>query len=108
MPGSREKRAVSFSMSGKPVGLVLYICFAAGCAAIPLVLVSSPAYALSEIKREELPAPVTPPAGSTVPMPDPVGTPPPTSKPAGPDEAEPDSPPSGGGVTRPRVDPETP
>ncbi|WP_457153426.1 hypothetical protein [Mesorhizobium sp. P5_C1] len=106
---------MSFSMSGKPVGLVLYICFAAGCAAIPLVLVSSPAYALSEIKREELPAPVTPPAdddmsppGSTVPMPDPVGTPPPTSKPAGPDEAEPDSPPSGGGVTRPRVDPETP
>ncbi|AZO46147.1 hypothetical protein EJ076_16130 [Mesorhizobium sp. M7D.F.Ca.US.005.01.1.1] len=103
-------------MSGKPRGLVLCISFAACCAAIPLVvcLASSPAYALSEIKREELPPTVTPPAdddmsppGSTVPMPNPVGTPPPTIEPAAPNEAEPDSP-ADGGVTRPRVDPETP
>ncbi|RVC01212.1 hypothetical protein ENZ74_29900, partial [Mesorhizobium sp. M7A.F.Ca.CA.002.15.2.1] len=66
-------------MSGKPRGLVLRISFAACCAAIPLVvcLASSPAYALSEIKREELPPTVTPPAddmsppGSTAPMPNP-------------------------------------
>ena len=101
-------------MSGKPRGLILCICFAACCAAIPLVLVSSPAYALSEIKREELPSPVQPstdddmsPPGTTVPMPDPVGTPPPTSQPAAPKEAEPESP-ADGGVTRPRVDPDTP
>ncbi|WP_436163517.1 hypothetical protein [Mesorhizobium sp. LjRoot246] len=103
-------------MSGKPRGLVLCISFAASCAAIPLgvCLASSPAYALSEIKREELPPTVTPPAdddmsppGSTVPMPNPVGTPPPASQPAAPAEAEPDSP-ADGGVTRPRVDPDTP
>ncbi|TIX02437.1 MAG: hypothetical protein E5V35_15030 [Mesorhizobium sp.] len=103
-------------MSGKPRGLVLCISFAASCAAILLVvcLASSPAYALSEIKREELPPTVTPPAdddmsppGSTVPMPNPVGTPPPTSQPAAPAEAEPGSP-ADGGVTRPRVDPDTP
>ncbi|RUZ11807.1 hypothetical protein EN958_14060, partial [Mesorhizobium sp. M7A.F.Ca.CA.002.15.1.1] len=95
-------------MSGKPRGLVLRISFAACCAAIPLVvcLASSPAYALSEIKREELPPTVTPPAddmsppGSTVPMPNPVGTPPPSSQPTAPAEAEPDSP-ADGGVTRP-------
>ncbi|MER9300322.1 hypothetical protein NKI38_28175 [Mesorhizobium sp. M0621] len=107
---------MSFSMSGKPRGLALCICFAACCAAIPLIVcfVSSPAYALSEIKREELPPTVTPsadddmsPPGSTVPMPNPVGTPPPTSQPAPPAESEPDSP-ADGGVTRPRVDPDTP
>lgn len=47
------------------------------------------------------------PPGSTVPMPNPVGTPPPASQPAAPAEAEPDSP-ADGGVTRPRVDPDTP
>ncbi|ESY66039.1 hypothetical protein X743_28755 [Mesorhizobium sp. LNHC252B00] len=97
-------------MSGEPRGLVLCIWFAACCAAIPLVvcLASSPAYALSEIKREELPPTVTQPAdddmsppGSTVPMPNPVG------QPAAPGESEPDSP-ADGGVTRPRVDPDTP
>jgi hypothetical protein len=101
-------------MSGKPRGLVLCISFAACCAAIPLVvcLASSPAYALSEIKREELPPTVTPPAdddmsppGSTVPIPNPIGTPPPTTEPAAPNEAQPDSP-ADGGVTRPRVDPD--
>ncbi|KAA3450871.1 hypothetical protein C7I87_09010 [Mesorhizobium sp. SARCC-RB16n] len=103
-------------MSGRPKGLVLCIRLAACCAAIALVtcLASSPAYALSEIKREELPAPVTPSTdgdgsmpGSTVPMPDPVGTPPSSSQPAAPDAAEPDTP-SDGGSNRPRVDPEAP
>lgn len=106
---------MTLSMSGKPRGLILFICFAAGCAAIPLMawLASSPAYALSEIKREELPSPVTPPAdddmvpGGAVPMPDPVGTSPSTSQPAAPDGAQPDSP-ADGGTTRPRVDPDTP
>jgi len=103
---------VNFLMSGKPRGLVLSICLAACCAAIPLVLVSSPAHALSEIKREELPSPVQPsadddmaPPGSTVPIPDPVGKPPSTSQPVAP--AKPDSP-VDGGVNRPRVDPDTP
>ncbi|TGQ66940.1 hypothetical protein EN829_019005 [Mesorhizobium sp. M00.F.Ca.ET.186.01.1.1] len=103
-------------MSGKPNGLVLYIRLAACCAAIPLLtcLASSPAHALSEIKREELPSPVTPSAdddasqpGSTIPMPDPLGTPPSTSQPAAPDAGKPDSPPDSG-ANRPRVDPEAP
>ncbi len=49
----------------------------------PLVLCTGPAFALSEIQREELPAPNPPPAGEdasqpemTVPMPDPVEAPP--------------------------------
>ncbi|MER8462282.1 hypothetical protein [Mesorhizobium sp. M1396] len=107
---------MNFSMSGKPRGLVLCICFAAYCVELPLVvcLASSPALALSEIKREELPPTSTPPSdedmsppGSTVPMPNPVGPPPPASQPAAPAESEPDSP-VDGGVTRPRVDPDTP
>ncbi|QKD04654.1 hypothetical protein EB235_26805 [Mesorhizobium loti R88b] len=100
-------------MSGGPKGLVLYIRLAACCAAIALLtcLASSPAYALSEIKREELPAPVTPSTngeapGTSIPMPDPVGRPPSTSQPAAPD-AEPEGP-SDSGSNRPRVDPETP
>ncbi|MCA0050872.1 alanine and proline-rich secreted protein Apa [Mesorhizobium sp. B283B1A] len=106
---------MNFPMSGKPKGLVLYIRLAACCAAFTLVacLESSPAHALSQIQREELPSPVTPPTdsdssapGSTVPMPDPVGTPS-TSQPAAPDAAEPDSP-SDGSSNRPRVDPEAP
>lgn len=107
---------MNFTMSGKPKGLVLYIRLAACCAAITLVtcLASIPARALSEIKREELPSPVTPSAdddisspGSAIPMPDPVGAPPSTSQPAAPDAAEPDSP-SDGTSNRPRVDPEAP
>ncbi|WP_195175584.1 hypothetical protein [Mesorhizobium sp. INR15] len=106
---------MNFSMSGKPRGLILSICFATCCAAFPpvLCLLSGPAYALSEIKREELPSPVTPsadddtsPPGSTVPMPDPIGTPPSTSQPTAPAEAEPDSPPSG--AASPRIDPDAP
>lgn len=105
---------MNFPMSGRPKGLVLYIRLAACCGAIALVtcLASSPAYALSEIKNEELPSPVTPSTdgdssapGSTVPMPDPVGTSPSSSQPAAPDAAEPDTP-SDGGSNRPRVDPE--
>ncbi|MCA0001845.1 hypothetical protein LB567_22935 [Mesorhizobium sp. B264B1A] len=109
---------MNFSMSGEPRGLVLCICFAACSAAIPLVacLTSSPAYALSEIKREELPSPVQPMVdddvsspGSTVPIPDPVGTPSSTSQPTAPDKAEPVTPPNGDGATnRPRVDPDAP
>jgi len=107
---------VNFSMSGKPKGFVLYIRLAACCAAIAFgaCLASSPAYALSEIQREELPSPVTPSAeenvsspGNTIPMPDPMGTAPSTSQPAVPDATEPDSQ-SDGASNRPRIDPEAP
>ena len=107
---------MNFPMSGGPQGLVLYIRLAACCATIAFVtcLASRPAYALSEIQREELPSPVTPPTndnvspGGAIPMPDPMRTPPSTGQqPAAPDAAEPDSP-SDGGTNRPRVDPEAP
>jgi len=56
---------VNFPMSGGPKGLVLYIRLAACCAAIAFVtcLASSPAYALSEIQREDLPSPCHPVSG---------------------------------------------
>ncbi|MEI9418126.1 hypothetical protein [Mesorhizobium sp. Cs1321R2N1] len=107
---------MNFPMSGRPMGLVLYIRLAACCGAIALVtcLASSPAYALSEIKSEELPSPVTPPTGDgasspggAIPVPGPLGTPPSASQPAAPDAAEPDIP-SDGGSNRPRVDPQAP
>lgn len=108
---------MNFPMSGGPKGLVLYIRLASCCAAIAFVtcLASSPAHALSEIQREELPSPVTPstnddvsPPGGAIPMPGPMGTPPSTGQqPAAPDAAKPDSP-ADGGSNRPRVDPEAP
>lgn len=114
MPVSREMRAVNYPMSGGPKGLVLYIRLAACCAAFALLtcVASSPAYALSEIKREELPAPVTPSTnneapGTSIPLPDPVGRPPSSSQPAAPDAAKPEGP-SDSGSNRPRVDPEAP
>lgn len=117
-----EKQAVIFSMSGKPRGLILSIWFAACCVALPLALclTSNPAHALSEIKREELPSPATPPAadndmsppGSAVPMPDPLGTTPPAaSQPAPsdePEQSEPEGPADDGGVANPLVDPDAP
>ena len=107
---------MNFSMSGKPSGLALSIWLAAFCAAtsLMLVLASKPAFALSEIKREELPSPVIPsasddmsPPGSAVPMPDPVGTPPSANQPKSPDAAEPAGPKSDG-VASPRIDPNAP
>ncbi|CCV05978.1 conserved exported hypothetical protein [Mesorhizobium metallidurans STM 2683] len=110
-----------FSMSGKPGGLVLSIWLTAGCAALPLTLclMVSPAHALSEIKREDLPSPVTPPAnddmsppGSAVPMPNAPGTPPPAaSQPAPSDEpekTEPEGPANDGGKANPNADPDAP
>jgi hypothetical protein len=112
---------VNFSMSGQPRGLVLSIWLAASCAAVPpaLVLTSSPAYALSEIKREELPAPAAPPANgetapseNSVPMPDLPGTTPPAASqpksPAEPEQSEPEGPTDDGGVANPRADPDAP
>lgn len=116
MPGAMETRAVNFSMSGKPSGLILSIWLAAFCVATPamLFLASKPAFALSEIKREELPSPIIPsadddmsPPGSAVPMPDPVGTPPSASQPKSPDEAEPAGPKKDGEAS-PRIDPNAP
>ena len=91
-------------------------------AAPALLLMSAPAAALSEIKREELPAPTTPPPsddtvapGITVPMPDPLGTKPPsTSQPASPEDqdepeqVDPNQPAGEGAVTSPRADPNAP
>ncbi len=112
-----------FSIPGRPRSLVLSIWLAASCVAIPLgiCVLSSPAYALSEIKREELPAPAKPaPAdddtatpGATVPMPDPIARPAGTpSGPASPDQQEPEqvepAEPGDGGVVNPRIDPDAP
>ncbi|MER9558389.1 MULTISPECIES: hypothetical protein [unclassified Mesorhizobium] len=112
---------MNFLISGKPRGLVLSIWFTASCAMIPsaLFLASSPSQALSEIKREDLPSPVTPPPdadmsppGSTVPMPGPLGTtPPPASQPTPsdePEQTEPKGPANDGGMANPHVDPDAP
>ena len=116
-----EKQSVNFSMSGKPRGLILSIWLAACCAGTPLALclTSSPALALSEIKREELPSPVVPPAaddmsppGTAVPIPDPLGTTPPAAgqpKPSDdPEQSEPKGPTDDGGVANPSADPDAP
>ncbi|WP_292442971.1 hypothetical protein [Mesorhizobium sp.] len=113
---------MNFSMSGQLRGLVLSIWLAAFCAVLPLALclTTSPAHALSEIKREELPAPATPPAadedmappGSAVPMPGPLGTTPPATGQPGPsdqpEQSEPEGPTDDGGMANPRVDPDKP
>src|SRR3954451_6174062 len=96
-----ERQAVNFSMSGQPRGLVFSIWIAVCCASVAPVLcfTTSPAHALSEIKREDLPSPATPPAadddmappGSAVPLPDPLGTTPPAAaQPKPSDETEPE------------------
>ncbi|TIM08454.1 MAG: hypothetical protein E5Y62_14755 [Mesorhizobium sp.] len=116
-----ERQAVNFSTSGQPRGLALSIQLAALCAAFPLApcLAISPAYALSEIKREDLPSPVTPPddddmspPGTAVPTPGPLGaTPPAASQPTPPDErqqVEPGGPTDDGGTANPQVDPDEP
>ncbi|MET3583367.1 hypothetical protein ABID19_006432 [Mesorhizobium robiniae] len=105
-------------MAGRPRGLVLSIWLAAFFAAVPLALCLNPAYALSEIKREDLPSPVVPPAddgtspGTTVPMPDPLGTAPPSASqpttPNEPEQVEPKGPADDGGVANPHVDPDEP
>lgn len=92
--------------------------------AVPLasLLTASPAFALSEIKREEIPAPATPPqaddsapSNNAVPMPDPIGTTPPeTPQPASPEDKEvpeqvdPKAPAEGGAADRPNVEPNAP
>ena len=117
--GTMERQAVKCSTSGQPRGLVYSLLIAAFCAAVPLVLslTTSPAYALSEIRREDLPSPVTPPAnddmappGTTVPMPEPPGTTPPAaSQPTEePEQSEPEAPSNSGGAGSPRADPEAP
>ncbi|MCV3210360.1 alanine and proline-rich secreted protein Apa [Mesorhizobium sp. YC-39] len=79
----------------------------------------SPAHALSEIKREDLPSPATPPIdddmappGSAVPMPDPPGTTPPAASPATPsgepEKTDPEGPTNDGGMANPRADPDAP
>src|SRR5689334_13607922 len=110
-----ERQAVRFSMSGRPRGLTLSILVAASCLALPLCLTSTPSYALSEIQREDLPSPVTPPAngdgatpGATVPMPEAPGTKPSGQPADDTDKSEPKTPPANGGITSPRADPDAP
>jgi hypothetical protein len=82
----------------------------------------TPAWSLSEIKREEAPAPAPdeeieqkplPPVNS-VPLPDAIQTTPPAKGPTAPDQTQPDEAepdeavPEGGGVARPAVDPNAP
>lgn len=79
-------------------------------ASLVLPLHASTAFALSEIKREEIPAPVTPQKPATdqgtpeksVPMPDPIQTPPAATPPATIDEAPEDQ------QTEPQDEPATP
>ncbi|WP_189644309.1 hypothetical protein [Mesorhizobium sp. M9A.F.Ca.ET.002.03.1.2] len=112
---------MNFSMSGQPRGLVLSIRVAVFCAAVPLALclAGSAAYALSEIKREDLPSPVAPPPdddmsppGTAVPMPDPPGTTPPAGSqptpPGEPEQVDPEGPADDGGMANPRADPDEP
>ncbi|NUS22562.1 MAG: hypothetical protein HOQ25_22700 [Mesorhizobium sp.] len=106
-----------FSMFGRPCGLTLNILIAASCLALSLCLTSTPSYALSEIQREDLPSPLTPPAsgdsaapGATVPVPEGPGSKPSDSgQPADDkDKSEPETPPANGGITSPRADPDAP
>jgi hypothetical protein len=115
--------AVNFSKSGKR-GVFALCMGVVALSATPLVplLAASPAFALSEIKREELPAPVaqppsddTAPSDKSVPMPDPIGTTPPaTPQPASPEDEEapeqvdPKAPAEDGGMAHPHVEPGAP
>lgn len=118
---------MKFPMSARRRGFAFCLWVAAIGAAVPpaLLLAVHPASALSEIKREDLPAPTTTPPSddddmttpdSSVPMPDPLGTTPPsTSQPASPEDedepeqVDPEAPaPGDGGITSPHVDPDAP
>lgn len=94
-------------------------------ASFALSLTAASALALSEIKREEIPAPVTPPATdegtgpeNSVPMPDPIQAPPAASAPGGSEEAPEDQPaepqdpepdaPDATGPAAPHLDPDGP
>ena len=100
------------------VGLVGF-----GVATLAVSTFSTPAHALSEIKREELPEPVTPPATDkdttpsekSVPMPDPLGTTQPDAgQPASPEDEQapqqvnPNAPAEDGDATRPKAEPDAP
>jgi hypothetical protein len=109
---------VRFLLASRPRGLILGIWIAASCCALPpaICLLATPSHALSEIQRETLPSPMTPPAdndtaapGTTVPIPDPPGTKSPdTGQPADDtDKSQPDVP-ANGGITSPRTDPDAP
>lgn len=110
---------MKFSTASRPGGLILSIRIAASLAAAPLALclASLPAHALSEIQREHLPSPVTPPAssdtiapGTAVPMPDPLGSKPSDNRQPSEDtdKTEPEAPAGSGGITSPRADPDAP
>jgi hypothetical protein len=120
--GVKEMRALNFPHSGKLGTMRLGFIMLAVCATTTPALLAAvlPASALSEIKREELPSPVSPPADddgspNAVPMPDPIETPKPsTEQPASPEDNEapaqvdPESPPEDGSIARPHINPDEP
>lgn len=116
---------MNFSTSGiRRGGLAVCVWTAAICTIVPsaLLFAVGPAAALSEIKREDLPAPAMPPAdddmappAATVPIPDPLATTPPAQDEPGspedkdePEQVDPAAPADDGGVLNPRVDPDVP
>ncbi|WP_430678855.1 hypothetical protein [Mesorhizobium album] len=110
---------MKFSLAGRSRAWTVGAWIAASCLALPLglCLASTPSYALSEIQREDLPSPVVPPTndgtaapGTTVPIPDPLGSKPSDgSQPADDtDKSEPAAPSGSGGITSPRADPDQP
>lgn len=110
-PSSRRGLALPVWFAGLSLSVQVALAFAAG-----------PALALSEIKREELPAQTLPAPtdgdgaqpGTTVPAPGPVDNPSPAgSQPASPEDGQPSeqvepAKPGDGGLTNPRVDPDQP
>lgn len=114
-----ERQGVKFLLAGRQRAWAVGMWIAASSLAFPLglCLASTPSHALSEIQRQDLPSPITPPAGNdtavpgtTVPMPVPPGTKPSDNgQPADDtDKSEPEAPTGSGGITSPRADPDAP
>ncbi|MGS1096023.1 hypothetical protein ACVCNR_15715 [Aquamicrobium terrae] len=115
---------MNFRNSGGAGSLRLGVCVLALSIATATALtgMTAPAAALSEIKREELPSPSTPPAASTddvspgaVPLPDPIHTSqPPSGETESPEDeqppaqVDPDTTPDGDSTARPHVSPDAP
>lgn len=110
-------------MLGLCVGTVAFWIAGLALATPAALAFATPAFALSEIKREELPAPATPqpsaedaaPSQDGVPMPDPIGTTPPeTQQPnapedeQAPEQVDPNAPAENGSEARPNVEPNAP
>ncbi|WP_407945164.1 hypothetical protein [Oryzicola mucosus] len=108
----------SYTLTSASILSARRLALAAGAVLCVFATTSLPAYALSEIKREELPAPAPGPDDQSVPenavpMPDPIAPPPSSDEPAdpsAPDEEEPEQvePEEPGAGTMPDLDPNAP